>query len=45
MFSIFKKNNKKEEPGINKHNFEMDLIACVLRTRLQELMEIFLMMN
>ena len=30
MFSIFKKNNKKEEPGIDKHNFEMDLIACVL---------------
>ena len=30
MFSIFKKNNKIEEPGINKHNFEIDLIACVL---------------
>ena len=29
MFSIFKK-NKKEEVGIDKHNFEIDLIACVL---------------
>jgi len=30
MFSIFKKTNKKEEAGVKKHNFEMDLIACVL---------------
>ena len=29
MFNIFKK-NKKEEVNINKHNFEIDLIACVL---------------
>ncbi|MAD59680.1 MAG: hypothetical protein CMB81_05050 [Flammeovirgaceae bacterium] len=29
MFNIFKK-NKKEEVSINKHNFEIDLIACVL---------------
>ena len=29
MFSIFKK-NKKEEVAIDKHNFEIDLIACVL---------------
>mgnify|MGYP005651544445 FL=1 len=29
MFNIFKK-NKKEEADINKHNFEIDLIACVL---------------
>jgi uncharacterized tellurite resistance protein B-like protein len=29
MFNIFKK-NKKEEVGINKYNFEIDLIACVL---------------
>jgi uncharacterized tellurite resistance protein B-like protein len=29
MFNIFKK-NKKEEAGIDKHNFEIDLIACVL---------------
>jgi uncharacterized tellurite resistance protein B-like protein len=31
MFSYFKKrNNKKEEADINKHNFEIDLVACVL---------------
>ena len=30
MFSIFKKKNKKEEAGIEKHDFEIDLIACVL---------------
>ena len=30
MFSYFKKKNKKEEADINKHNFEIDLIACVL---------------
>ena len=30
MFSYFKKKNKKEEAGINKHNFEIDLVACVL---------------
>ena len=31
MFSYFKKRkNKKEEAGINKHNFEIDLVACVL---------------
>ena len=31
MFSYFKKRkNKKEEADINKHNFEIDLIACVL---------------
>ena len=30
MFSYFKKENKKEEEGINKHNFEIDLVACVL---------------
>jgi uncharacterized tellurite resistance protein B-like protein len=29
MFNIFKK-NKKEEADIDKHNFEIDLIACVL---------------
>ncbi|MDB4836535.1 TerB family tellurite resistance protein [Gammaproteobacteria bacterium] len=29
MFNIFKK-NKKEETYIDKHNFEIDLIACVL---------------
>ena len=29
MFNIFKK-NKNEEINIDKHNFEMDLIACVL---------------
>ena len=29
MFNIFKK-NKKEEVNIDKHNFEIDLIACVL---------------
>jgi uncharacterized tellurite resistance protein B-like protein len=29
MFNIFKK-NKKEEAKIRKHNFEIDLIACVL---------------
>ncbi|MDC0006015.1 TerB family tellurite resistance protein [Gammaproteobacteria bacterium] len=29
MFSIFKK-NKKEEVAKDKHNFEIDLIACVL---------------
>ena len=29
MFNIFKK-NKKEGVNINKHNFEIDLIACVL---------------
>lgn len=29
MFNIFKK-NKKEEVNISKHNFEIDLIACVL---------------
>ena len=29
MFNIFKK-NKKEEVTISKHNFEIDLIACVL---------------
>ena len=29
MFNIFKK-NKKEEANIDKHNFEIDLIACVL---------------
>jgi len=29
MFNIFKK-NKKEEANIHKHNFEIDLIACVL---------------
>ena len=29
MFNIFKK-NKNEEVAIDKHNFEMDLIACVL---------------
>ena len=29
MFNIFKK-NKKEEATIDKHNFEIDLIACVL---------------
>jgi len=29
MFNIFKK-NKNEEVTINKHNFEIDLIACVL---------------
>ena len=27
---LFKKKNKKEEAGINKHNFEIDLVACVL---------------
>jgi len=31
MFSYFKKRkNKKEEADINKHNFEIDLVACVL---------------
>ena len=30
MFSIFKKENKKEEADVDKHNFETDLIACVL---------------
>ena len=30
MFSIFKKGNKEKEVDINKHNFEIDLIACVL---------------
>jgi len=30
MFSYFKKKNKKEEAGINNHNFEIDLVACVL---------------
>ena len=30
MFSIFKKKNKKKEAGIEKHDFEIDLIACVL---------------
>ena len=30
MFSIFKRENKKKEVPINKHNFEIDLIACVL---------------
>jgi uncharacterized tellurite resistance protein B-like protein len=30
MFSYFKKKNKKEEAGINKYNFEIDLVACVL---------------
>jgi len=29
MFNIFKK-NKNEEVTIDKHNFEIDLIACVL---------------
>ena len=29
MFNIFKK-NKNEEINIDKHNFEIDLIACVL---------------
>ena len=29
MFNIFKK-NKNEEEAIDKHNFEIDLIACVL---------------
>jgi len=29
MFNIFKK-NKNEEATIEKHNFEIDLIACVL---------------
>ena len=29
MFNIFKK-NKNEEANIDKHNFEIDLIACVL---------------
>ena len=29
MFNIFKK-NKNEEVAIDKHNFEIDLIACVL---------------
>ena len=29
MFNIFKK-NKKEEVNVDKHNFEIDLIACVL---------------
>ena len=29
MFNIFKK-NKKEEVAKDKHNFEIDLIACVL---------------
>jgi len=29
MFNIFKK-NKNEEADIDKHNFEIDLIACVL---------------
>ena len=30
MFSIFKKGNKEKEVDIDKHNFEIDLIACVL---------------
>ena len=30
MFSIFKKENKKKEADVDKHNFETDLIACVL---------------
>jgi len=30
MFNIFKKRNKEKETNINKHNFEIDLIACVL---------------
>ncbi|MDB9898672.1 TerB family tellurite resistance protein [Gammaproteobacteria bacterium] len=30
MFSYFKSKNKKEEADINKHNFEIDLVACVL---------------
>jgi uncharacterized tellurite resistance protein B-like protein len=30
MFSYFKKKNKKEEAATNKHNFEIDLVACVL---------------
>jgi uncharacterized tellurite resistance protein B-like protein len=31
MFNIFRKENKKKEADIkNKHNFEIDLIACVL---------------
>ena len=29
MFSFFKKKNKKEEAD-NNHNFEIDLVACVL---------------
>lgn len=30
MFSYFKKKNKKEKAVIIKHNFEIDLVACVL---------------
>jgi uncharacterized tellurite resistance protein B-like protein len=30
MFSIFKKKNQKKEISINKYDFEIDLIACVL---------------
>jgi uncharacterized tellurite resistance protein B-like protein len=30
MFNIFKKKNQKKETDINKNNFEIDLIACVL---------------
>ena len=30
MFNIFKKENRKKETDVNKHNFEIDLIACVL---------------
>jgi uncharacterized tellurite resistance protein B-like protein len=30
MFNIFKKRSKEKETNINKHNFELDLIACVL---------------
>ena len=30
MFNIFKKENRKKETDVDKHNFEIDLIACVL---------------